>query len=282
MLHALSFDVEELYHAELVRTHVAPQQRVSQAEAATEPILDLLARRKVRATFFIVGDVLREQPQLVRTIASAGHEIACHGMSHRPLWSLTPEEFRAELREFKALWAEVMPGGAPLCGFRAPTFSLVPRTSWALAVLAGEEFTYDSSIFPVANYVYGLNGGPLAAYRPLLSDLRRSDPSGPIVELPMTAWQVAGLRLPVSGGFYLRALPMPLLLHALRQVARTRPIVLYLHPWEAYGGTPVVGGLPFTARLITYYNRSAVRQRLECILDEFAFAPLADVLEAAP
>ena len=288
MLNALSFDTEEIYHAELVRKHLPPEARRSLVESATEPILDMLAKRNLHATFFIVGDVLREHTGFVRAIAAAGHEVGCHTMSHRPLWEMGPEDLRADLREFKALWrslwTELRPSSAPtprLAGFRAPTFSLVQKTSWALDVLASEGFAYDSSIFPVANYVYGLNGGPLTAYRPATSDLRQSDPAGPITELPMTVWEVAGRRLPVSGGFYLRAWPMPLLLRALRQVSRQRPLVLYAHPWEGDVGSPVVPGLSLTERLITYYNRSSVLPKLARILDEFPFAPIRDVLRVS-
>ncbi len=274
MLNALSFDVEEWYHAELVRRHVPVEARVSQAEAATAPILDLLAKRNVRATFFFVGELVRDHPRLVRTVASAGHEIGCHSMSHRPLWDLSPDAFRQELEEFRQTTQEI----GPVIGFRAPTFSLDQRTSWAFSVLAQAGFLYDSSIFPVANYMYGVDGGPVGAYRPNLEDLRRHDPGGPIVELPMSVWEMAGRRLPISGGFYLRALPWPLLLHALRQVSQRRPIVLYLHPWEAYTQTPVASGLSRKEAFITYHNRASALAKLERLLSEFPFAPLRDVL----
>lgn len=281
MKHALSFDVEELYHAELVRRHIAPAERASQVAAATAPLLEMLARRSTRATFFVVGELLREHPDLVRAIAGAGHEIGCHSMSHRPLWDMTPDTLRAELREFRSLWQSVCGGAGcpPLLGFRAPTFSLVQRTRWALDVLAGEGFAYDSSIFPVANYMYGVSGGPLGVYRPSRDDLRRHDANGPLLELPMTAWQVGGLRLPVSGGFYLRLLPTAVLVHALREVARQRPVVIYAHPWEAFRDTPVVPGVSLSSRLITYANRSSVAPKLERLMSTFDFAPLCDVLQ---
>lgn len=280
MKHALSFDVEEIYHAELVRRHVSSAQRAGQAELATRPLLDMLARRGVQATFFLVGEVLREQPDLVRAIVSAGHEVGCHTMSHTPLWDLTPESLRAELRAFRDLWHGVTAGSVcrPLLGFRAPTFSLVQRTRWALDVLASEGFLYDSSIFPVANYMYGVSGGPLGAYRPCRDDLRQHDEAGPLLELPMTVWQAAGVRVPVSGGFYLRALPVRVLVHALRQVARERPIVLYAHPWETYAGTRQIADLPLASRVITYFNQGSVMPKLERLLDAFEFAPLCDVL----
>jgi len=274
MLNALSFDVEEWYHAELVRRSVPAEARVSQVEAAVMPILDLLARRSVRATFFFVGEVARDHPDLVRAIAAAGHEIGCHGMTHRPLWELSPDSLRQELEEFRQNTRQL----PTVKGFRAPTFSLDQRTGWALAVLADAGYSYDSSIFPVANYMYGVNGGPVGAYRPAADDLRREDPTGPVVELPMTVWEVAGRRLPVSGGFYLRAIPWSLLIRALRQVTKVRPAVLYLHPWEAYAETPIVPGLSHRESFVTYYNRASALAKLERLLNEFAFGPLCEVL----
>ncbi len=290
MLNALSFDVEEWYHAELVRKSVPAEQRASQVEQASQPILALLARRGLRATFFLTGEVVRDHPALVQAVRAGDHEIGCHTMSHRPLWEMTPETLRAELREFRSVLAgatgpqtsEVSADlgglGAKVIGFRAPTFSLNQKTSWALDVLAAEGFLYDSSIFPAANPVYGLDGGPLAAYRPSAADLRQNDERGRIVELPMTVWEVVGRRVPVSGGFYLRALPQSLLLHALRQVSRTRPVVLYMHPWEAYAATPSVSVGPL-GRFITHYGRASALPKLERILDMLEFAPLRDVLQ---
>ena len=279
MLNGLSFDIEEWYHAELVRQHVPAISRVSQVEQATEPILNLLERRGLRATFFVLGEIVRDHPTFIRRIHDAGHEIGCHTMTHMPLWNMTPETLRTSLREFRQILASVSPqAAASLAGFRAPTFSMMQKTSWALRVLADEGFGYDSSIFPVANYAYGLNGGPLVAYRPAENDLRHDDRSGPMLELPMTVWDLASVRLPISGGFYLRAIPAPLLLRLLKQVASRRPVVLYLHPWECYAQTPRVPGLPLSGRIITNINRASALAKLDRILTELEFGPLCAVL----
>ena len=282
VLHALSFDIEEWYHAELVRQKVAAAQATTQVVAATEPILSLLARRNIHATFFIVGDVIRNHPDLIRSIAGAGHEIGCHTMSHLPLWHSSPQALRGELHAFREAISAVSPGlEASVAGFRAPTFSLSQKTSWALDVLASEGYGYDSSIFPAANPVYGVNGAPLGVYRPSSTDIRLHDPQGPLVEFPMTVWSVARMRLPIAGGFYLRAAPWPVLRRAIQSTAHVRPVVLYLHPWEAYSHTPIVGGLSAVQRFITYYNREDALRRLEWLLDELPFAPLARVLAPA-
>ena len=280
MLNALSVDLEAWYHAELLRRRVDRARADSQLKAATEPVLELLARRGVRATFFVVGEVLEQEPELVRAIAAAGHEIACHGYTHRPLWDLDAATFREELAAHGRALARL--GLPPAVGYRAPTFSLEPRTAWALPVLVAAGYRYDSSIFPRRMGLYGVPGAPLAPYRPAADGLCRHDPAGPLIEFPMAAWRGLGLTWPVAGGFYLRALPFSLLRGALRRVqAEGRPFVLYVHPWEACSATPRVAGLTPWEHWVTYVGAQTLLPRLGRLLAEFRFAPLREVLGVA-
>jgi len=274
MLNALSVDVEDWFHPELVRGR-AGDAAVSRVETATGAILDLLARYQVKATFFVVGEVARDHPSLVHRLVAEGHEVACHGFSHRPLWDLTPASLAAEL----AAWAGVVEPitGRPALGFRAPTFSLEERTAWAIPVLRRAGYRYDSSIFPVRNYLYGVNGVPAGPYRLSEDDITRPADDG-LWEFPMTVWRVGPVPLPVAGGFYLRLLPLPLVLLALRQVSQRRPFVLYLHPWETDAGTPR-RPLPALDRWVTYsHTGEPTRRKLEALLRQFPLAPLSRVL----
>jgi peptidoglycan/xylan/chitin deacetylase (PgdA/CDA1 family) len=127
---AFSFDIEDWHHSELNPVGDAHRDE-SVVERGTEAILDLLAKHGWRSTFFVLGDVVREHPALIRRMVAEGHELACHGMSHRPLWRATPETFRAELREFRGA-VEAVLGRFPVIGFRAPTFSIDRSNPWAL------------------------------------------------------------------------------------------------------------------------------------------------------
>jgi polysaccharide deacetylase family protein (PEP-CTERM system associated) len=304
MINALTIDVEDWYHPELVRSRVAPGgteyegAAKPQIEASTGALLDLLRQKGVKATFFVVGEIVERHPHLIQTIAAEGHELGCHGMGHRPLWELTPDEFRSELEQFATLISSVVPG-VEVIGFRAPTFSLDNHTRWALTVLDSLGYHYDSSIFPMRTPVYGVSGAPLHPYRPSLGNVateavtasghpRRKrgmeyrqqgeDGQGTLLEFPMTVWSWAGLRVPVCGGFYLRALPLQFVHFALRQVNRQRPFVLYVHPWETFAATPRLE-LPLSSRFITYYNLRSMMSRLTTLLDAFSFAPMRTVLE---
>jgi polysaccharide deacetylase family protein (PEP-CTERM system associated) len=313
MLNALTIDVEDWYHPELVRSRASPSvtpfapraefggpnggrspltgnagAASPQIEASTGALLDLLRQRGIKATFFVVGEIAQRYPHLIQAIAAEGHELGCHGMGHRPLWELTPGEFRSELEQFAAVMSSVVPA-VDVIGFRAPTFSLDNRTRWALTILGSLGYHYDSSIFPVRTPVYGVSGGPLHPYYPSLDNVAAEaatasrhqlgeDGQGTLLEFPLTVWSWAGLRVPICGGFYLRALPLKFVLFALRQVNRQRPFVLYVHPWETFAGTPRLA-LPLSSRLITYYHLQDMMARLTTLLDAFSFAPMRTVLE---
>ncbi len=273
---ALSIDLESYWHAELLRRRVDRSKADDRVLPATLPLLDLLLERKVRATFFVVGEIIDEYPALVRRIAAEGHEIGCHGYTHRPLWDLDEATFHAELSLFRAALRRHVPHIEPV-GFRAPTFSLSPNTAWALAVLAQHGYRYDSSVFPIRTPLYGVPGCPLRPYRPA-PNMVDEDPAAPIWEWPMTAWRVGPLTIPVCGGFYLRVLPMPLILRGLHAVLERGPIVIYLHPWELDPNTP---RLPISRRdrFITYHNiGKPMQRRLKTLLDHFDFKPMAEVL----
>jgi len=276
---ALSIDMEDWFHAELIRSHVRTARPERRVEWAVEPFLMLLRRYQARATFFVVGDVLRHHPTLVRRIYEEGHEIGCHGWSHRPLWSLDAERFDEELQEFDREVASILPP-EQVVGFRAPTFSLDERTGWALDVLRRRGFLYDSSIFPMRNYLYGVSDAPPQPYRPTPQELTMDHHDAQLIEFPMTTFRLASMRIPVSGGFYLRAIPQPLLKLLLGGVnAQGYPFVIYVHPWEADGQTPRVRDLSWANRLVTYYSSRSVLYKLEDLLKRFHFAPLRDVLE---
>jgi polysaccharide deacetylase family protein (PEP-CTERM system associated) len=274
---ALTVDVEDWYHPELVRNRVRAADARSVVERGTNAVLDLLKRHDARATFFVLGDVAARMPALVRRIAGEGHEIACHGMTHRPLRLLDRESFRQELRDFRAAIRAAL-GEDTSIGFRAPTFSLDANTTWALSVLADEGFRYDSSIFPRRVRLYGVNGAPLGIYRPDPTDLRRDDPRGALVEFPVAVASAGGVRIPAAGGFYLRALPATALTASLDHIRARRPFALYVHPWECVTDLPRVR-LPIADAIISYFGLDSVMPKLERILSRFGSVPMREILE---
>lgn len=280
MKNALTIDLEDWYHPELIKRHVQGDPEPQVADA-TDRILRLLDRHRVRATFFILGDVARKHPDLIRAIHDEGHEIASHGMTHAPLWDLDYDGLDRELKSFNEVMAEVLGPEASISGFRAPTFSMDNRTRYAMKCLVDNGYLYDTSIFPAKNYMYGVKDAPCALYRPDLNDLSREDARSNILEFPLTVFEWGRVRIPVSGGFYLRVFPYPFLRSLLRKINRTRPFVIYFHPWEVYPETPRVKGIGLKSHFITYYGAKKALGKMERLLQDFEFEPMIDVIQRA-
>jgi polysaccharide deacetylase family protein (PEP-CTERM system associated) len=276
-VHALSFDLEEWYHGDLMSAHVPQADRRSQVREAMQPILRLLRMAGVRATFFSVGEVARDHPDLMQELADDGHEIACHTMTHPNLWRLTEAELRKELDQYRAVLAAALPD-AQVLGFRAPMFSLDRRSPWALGVLREYDFRYDSSVVPVKTPWYGMSNAPLGVYRASLEDPGATDGTDGFLEFPLTVCALGPVRIPTSGGVYMRLLPYPVFRGLLRRVAKQRPFVIYVHPWETYADTPTYP-LPFIERFGLYTNIRHTLRRLERLLEDFQFAPAREVLD---
>lgn len=274
--HILSIDVEEYFHVQAAAEGGLSADDWSTCERRLETSVDrtlqLLAAHDTTATFFVLGWVAEHEPDVVRRIADAGHEIASHGMTHRMLGELTPEQFRAELRDSRRLLEDL--SGKPVVGFRAPTFSITTETLWALDVLAEEGFRYDSSIFPVRHDRYGIVGAPRWAHR-------ATAPSGrTILELPPLTTRTLGMTLPVGGGGYLRLLPSWTVARAIRRAERTgRPAMLYLHPWELDPDQPT---LPMSrlSRFRHRVNLLRTAAKLGGLFSRFRFRAAADVLDS--
>jgi len=273
MKNALTIDLEYWHSPELIRGF-APEKRDDLIIKMTTPILSLLDEFGVSATFFVLGAVAEKYPELVAEIHSRGHEIASHACSHRTLHELGRDRFEDEIFWSVRLLREIT-GDAPI-GFRAPSFSIDNTTRWAFDVLARYGFKYDSSIFPVTTYLYGVQDAPLGIYRPSARNVAENDPNGKIIEFPLTILEYAW-KIPISGGFYLRVLPLNTLKGMIRIVNEERPAVIYLHPWEIVPIMPRLK-LPLQSRFITYCGIKSTRTKLEGLLDSFSFAPVREVL----
>ena len=273
-LHHFTVDVEEWFQVSALEAAV-PRSRWPDFEsrvcASVELILDLLEARGFRGTFFILGIVAESHPDLVRRIASGGHEVASHGWAHRRVTTLTRREFQDSVRRTRLLLQEL--SGQEVPGYRAPSFSITRDREWALDVLIEEGHRYDSSLFPTRRPGYGHPDAPTRA-----TWLER--PAGQILEIPPMVLQTLGMRIPASGGAYFRLLPYGLVRSALRQRERLGEAgTFYIHPWELDPDQPRVR-VPTLTRIRHYGGLSRTRTRLERLLDEFRFGPMADTLEA--
>jgi len=270
-VNALSIDLEFWWCNEFL-TDYLPCDREDGFRDSLRPIFAVLDAFDVKATFFVLGAVAEQYPEVVSEIYRDGHEIACHSYSHRPLYTMNRDEFEDELEKSLELLADYNP-----IGFRAPSFSLNNRTKWAINLLEKHGFQYDSSIFPAKAWLYGVPGAPVGIYRPSRDDISIHDPDGPIVEFPLSVLRL-GMNIPVSGGFYLRALPERFLSWSIDRVAARRPANIYVHPHDIYPGPPLLK-VPFISRLITYHGVRTSLEKLIMLMMRFSFMPMGALLE---
>ncbi|HYD16629.1 MAG TPA: XrtA system polysaccharide deacetylase [Candidatus Nanoarchaeia archaeon] len=270
---ALTFDVEEHFQVTAFADSIGMEswdQQESRVERSCDIVLSMLAARDVRATFFCVGWVARKHPGVIRKIASAGHEVACHSYRHRPVFALMETEFRKDTYEAKSVLEDI--SGQAISGYRAPSFSIVGRSWWALNVLADLGFTYDSSIFPVVHPDYGM---PTQSRGPFMVTTAH----GTIVEFPMSTVQLAGYRAPIAGGAYLRLLPYWVTRAGMQAINREGlSTCVYLHPWELDPEQPSMQGR-LTSQLRHRVGLNSTRVKLERLLRDFRFCPMRDLVQ---
>jgi polysaccharide deacetylase family protein (PEP-CTERM system associated) len=273
VVNALTVDVEDYFHVS-VFDGVLPRQRWDAMEsrvcANTDRLLAVFDAAGVRGTFFVLGWVADRFPDLVRRIAAGGHEVASHGYEHRLVYDQTPHAFREDLRRAKAVLEAAT--GLPVLGYRAPSYSVTPRSLWALDILIEEGYAYDASIFPIHHDRYGIPVSARHAYR-----IERGP--GSLIEAPGSTVRWGPLNLPIGGGGYFRLLPYAWTKWGIARLNRVegQPAIFYLHPWEIDPDQPRLP-VPWLGRLRHYRHLDQTESRLEALLRDFRFSPLTSVL----
>ena len=267
MMHnALSVDVEDWFQVGAFERTIDRSDwegLTHRVERNTDAVLDLFAQAGVTATFFTLGWVAERYPALMRRIAEAGHEVASHGYDHARVFTFTPEQFRADLRKSRAILEDA--SGQKVSGYRAPSFSIDPRTPWAHPILAEEGYAYSSSVAPIRHDHYGWPDSPRFAWKPVAgSDL---------LELPVTTAKLGQRTLAAGGGGFFRLLPYGFSRWAIRQVngQAQRPAIIYFHPWEIDPDQPRVAGAPLRSRVRHYTNLSVMAAKLRRLTQDFAW-----------
>lgn len=269
---ALSVDVEDYFQVSAFEPYISRAQwdrLPRRVEVNTGKALDLLAASGARATFFVLGWVAERHPALIRRIVAEGHELACHGRDHTRVTQQTPQQFREDVRETKALLQDL--GGVAVRGYRAASYSIGATNLWALTVLQEEGFAYSSSIYPIRHDHYGMPEAPRFAFHP--------EQAGGLLEVPITTVNVLGRTLPCGGGGYFRLLPYAYYRWSIGHVNRTerQPAVFYFHPWELDPDQPRQAGLNWKSRFRHYLNLDKTEPRLKRLLADFRWDTLAAV-----
>ena len=264
MLNALSVDVEDWYMVGAFERTIDRADwpaKESRVERNTDAVLQLFDDAGVKATFFTLGCVAAAHPALMRRIADAGHEVASHGWDHVRVFTMSPGRFQADIARARAAIEDA--AGAPVTGYRAPSFSIDQRTPWAHGLLAEAGYAYSSSVAPIRHDHYGWPDSPRFAWRPL--------PDADLIELPVSTVRVGGRNFAAGGGGFFRLLPYPLSAWAIRRlnVREQRPAVFYFHPWDMDPGQPFVRQAPLKSKLRHYPNLSRMAPKLRRLARDF-------------
>ena len=277
MVNALTVDVEDYFHVEAFADVISPTQwsrLPMRVEKNTRRILEMLNRRGIRATFFVLGWVAERCPELIREISAEGHEIGCHGFSHRTIRRDEQAEFFIDVMRAKITLEDV--AGIAVKSYRAPSYSVTAATLWALEILNEVGIQFDSSIFPIIHDQYGIPDAPRFPHYRRLGEGRR------IVEFPPSTLAACGVNFPVAGGGYFRLLPYRITAWAIHRIneIESQPAMFYLHPWELDPEQPRISA-PWRSRFRHYQNLWSTEEKFSRLLDEFAWAPMSEVVTVA-
>ena len=240
----------------------------------TNKILDLFERYEIKATFFTLGYIAEQFPDLIKEIDNKGHEIASHSYSHLDIRKTTEVEFEKDIKKSIDILEKII--GKKILGFRAPYFSIDQKSFWAMKILT-KYFTYDSSIFPVKTPLYGLKNAPRNIYRPNILNPENIDSESKLIEIPMATHKIPIIgNIPISGGFHLRFLPYFYIKYGLKKINKDgNGFIFYIHPKDLDPKMPKVKEYGWHY----YYNLKKARKKFEKVLSDFDFISVKEYLK---
>jgi polysaccharide deacetylase family protein (PEP-CTERM system associated) len=267
---SLTVDVEEWFHVCGVGGPLAYEhwnELPSRVEQTTRDVLALVDACGVRGTFFVLGWIAARYPALVNEIAAAGHEVGSHGHVHRRVYELTQDAFVEDFETCRTALASA--GVRRVLGYRAPEWSINDRSLWALDLLAGAGFTFDSSMAPMR-----IVGNPEYVTHPH----RIATSRGELMEFPPLVDRRCGQNMPLGVGWGLRMSDPDRVLRTIDERNRRGiPVALVVHPWEIDPDPPRMK-LPLAKNFAHYFRLGGFRARLERVLRGASFAPMGEVL----
>jgi polysaccharide deacetylase family protein (PEP-CTERM system associated) len=272
IVNAMTVDVEDYFQVSAFENHIAKSQWDNlqhRVQNNTYRILDLFSQHNVKATFFTLGWVAERYPEIVKRIVTEGHELASHGYEHIRVTEQTPEQFRADIKKTKQILEDI--GGQAIVGYRAASYSIGASNLWALKVLEEEGHLYSSSIYPVKHDLYGMPSAPRFIFQP--------DNTLNLLEIPITTLQILNKNLPCGGGGFFRLYPYILSKMAYKYLnsIENQPGIFYFHPWEIDPDQPRQQNLPFKSRFRHYLNLNRVENRLNNLLNDFAWDTMQNI-----
>ena len=273
-MNIIGIDFEDWYHPELIQKYVKDKKHEPIMFKGLEKILDMLRKNDTQATFFVVGELLENNPEIFDKIIENDHEIAFHTMHHTKIDSPNfKENFSSEIEKFSKLTNKKSRG------FRAPTFSLNKTSSWIIASLSEYDYIYDSSVVPAKTNLYGIPNADTKPYRISSNSLEEDSSDGKLIEFPLLVTSFLGKNIPAGGGFYLRTLPTKIIKNAIKKYEKQKiPATFYIHSWELTPEYMPRIELPIKENFVTYHNINKAYNRMSELLKQFEFTSFSNYI----
>ena len=274
-MNLLGIDFEDWYHPQLVKPFVPENKKIPTMYQGLDKILELWRKHDVKATFFVVGELLKSNPEILDKILDSEHEIGFHTMKHDRLDSPNfKEKFEDEIKEFDKLTSKKS------IGFRAPTFSINKKSSWVIDELVKNNYRYDSSIIPAKTSLYGIPEAEKSPYKITSEQLEKNSENGKLIEFPLLVTKFLGKTIPAAGGFYLRTLPLKIIKNAIKSYeSKNRVSSFYIHSWELTPEYIPKIKLPIKNTFITFYKIEKTFSKMESLFDQFEFTSFNSYLK---
>lgn len=271
MKNALTIDVEDWYHTMDFNFPFETWHKYEdRIEYGVKSIIELLQKRNVKATFFVLGCVAEKHPEIIKELVAKGHEIGSHGSIHRMVTTQNREEFKDDVMRSKEILQQIT--GREINLYRSSSWSIVPKTLWALEVLEELGFICDSSIQPFATPLSGFKNAPTKPFHPIIGGRKLN-----ILEFPPSVISIGKVCLPFCGGLYLRALPKEFINYGLKNTNKNTAGMIYTHPWEWDPNQPRLK-VPIHIKFTHYYNLNKTRGKMDNLLQNFSFTTLGEII----
>jgi polysaccharide deacetylase family protein (PEP-CTERM system associated) len=257
----LTFDIEEWYNANYDSVDLSFYSgENTKLESNVDRLLEICDKFGIKSTCFVVGDIAKNKPNIVKNIHRQGHEIASHSFHHQLVYQMAPEQFEDDLRISLDTLEQII--GEKIVGYRAPSWSVNrDNLSWFYPILHQHGIVYSSSVFPGKTFLYGIPDFPQKIHKPVV-DGKVHD----VWEIPQTLVSFAGKSVGFSGGFYMRFFPAWFINRSLKTANKNgKNVFLYLHPREIDPGSPRLK-LPPVERLIHYYGVKGCEKKLHQVI----------------
>ena len=266
-MNILTFDIEEWFHIldnDSTKTEKQWTNYEYRLEANMNRIFELLDRKKQKATFFCLGWVAREFPQIIKKIEQNGFEIATHSDLHQLAYQQSKEEFKQDLnRSIKSIEDLV---GKKVKIYRAPGFSIKEDNTWVFEELIKQGINIDCSVFPAKRSHGGLKDYSYS--KPSVIEMNGMK----IKEFPINLYKIANINFIFSGGGYFRILPYWMI---KKMMEESEYVMTYFHPRDFDINQPIIHELSFSRKFKSYIGLKSSFKKLDKLLADFNFMDIS-------